>query len=609
MRLDAPWILYSPFGTPHQWDIPEGIYRILPGGPVPVETADRRGEDTPGESGGVFLEYTAARWFLRVAAPPAPVEINRRRTGAAGRHYELAGGDEIRVADAVYYLLPPGTVVVKQAAFCLMVDCLPYISLPAIMCNQPAVTWLRIVNTSPAKLDGVTIRLSLKGQDAQTVLTFGDLAPQASERVCHPELAVPLDRLNQVAGYGDIILRLQVDAAGKPKHAHLAELPLRFINRQYWPHSPEYQTSLACYINPHNFKLTTLLNRMPAGAASRQPAAGSLFELASSGSADRHRLAAESLYTYLLQNVEINFRRPEVLLPEVQQIQDIDTTLSELPNDAQPGKAVGSCIDLAILLAAGLEALRMKPLLAVIRENGANWHVLVGLWQSDSERYRPLYRGGAEIERLFDRRDILLFDPNSLTRYYGRKESFAESVSRAGALLQEKPGIFVLDVAACRLLQVAPLQFSLAPEVREVRRLSEQIAVYRQDQSLESKHLLWALLVNLDEPVKSLLKSAGLSEAKLAEVQQQFAAAAKTSAPVTPLSETLNFRSAIHQAQDIAIAQNQHLATCRHLCHALAKSNSQNVSNIFSRIGVSILHLEGLLSKMIDGPRSITEDF
>jgi hypothetical protein len=124
----------------------------------------------------------------------------------------------------------------------------------------------------------------------------------------------------------------------------------------------------------------------------------------------------------------------------------------------------GTCIDLALLIAGGLEGLRQSPLLAVV-DLGASWHALVGCWKRSRRRLDVLPQ---DVEALIE--DAFWVDPNGCTQDPLQSCDFERAGQRALDMLASQPLVFALDVTAARSSSI--LSLPLRPEDRKRRRTS-----------------------------------------------------------------------------------------------------------------------------------------
>jgi hypothetical protein len=134
----------------------------------------------------------------------------------------------------------------------------------------------------------------------------------------------------------------------------------------------------------------------------------------------------------------------------------------------------GTCIDLALCIAACLEYFHDQPLIALL-DLGDCWHALVGSWLSPKESLEPV---------LYARQRVMTgavwVDPNGCTRDPEYEWPFPRAQAEAQHMLATARFLCAIDVAAARHTGgVDPLHFAgepvWSPEVQAIIEQSHEI--------------------------------------------------------------------------------------------------------------------------------------
>jgi len=215
------------------------------------------------------------------------------------------------------------------------------------------------------------------------------------------------------------------DIAGPPR-------PCLLLGREQWSSLPAHRASLAAFVQPDH----------PAVVALTRDA------MRSRSANDAPDAIAESIYVYLAERWQLAYRKdPPPQHADTQTVRGPGRILWN-PKERH---GEGTCLDLALLFVACLEAIRLHPLIAIV-DLGRSTHALVGCW----------YQARRRVELLPDDRDLLLrdalwFDPNGCTTEPAQRADFLVATQRARAYLTERPIRFALDVRTARAGGVTPL--------------------------------------------------------------------------------------------------------------------------------------------------------
>ncbi len=203
------------------------------------------------------------------------------------------------------------------------------------------------------------------------------------------------------------------------------------LGADVWSHEEPHRASLASFVQPAHPRVLACVREATVGTAFG--AGGRLFD---------------RLFSYFAEAWRIDYRRDRSPAPRNSQRLRL---ANDILWDAERRVGEGTCIDLAILFAACLEALHQQTVIAVI-DRGRSWHVLVGAWRQPHRRIELMPN---DPERLLAEAEWV--DPNACTREDRYRLPFAEACERARADLARSPLVFALDISVARTSGITPL--------------------------------------------------------------------------------------------------------------------------------------------------------
>ncbi len=351
---------------------------------------------------------------------------------------------EVQIGDTILMLVPPRWHRVRSHDLIVDLETVPMVNLGVLQCSSAIVS--RLMATNPGGTQSVSRRLqiSLSEFAVSEPVTLPPLTPGQTAELDVPNFRFDYDALECRVEKSACLLSVRVGQSaleGPPVEIWLLPANEWTCGRTY-----ENQLSLASFVMPNH----PSVDRLVAAACSHFPAEHDPAE------------SLRSLYEYLLKNWELNYIfEPPAWGEGGQKIRFPHQVLS----DFAERQGHGTCIDLALLLAAALEHLHHESLIAVL-DLGDTWHSLAGCRRSPREGMEPLLY---EKERILA--DAIWVDPNGCTRAPEYGWEFARASNQADSVLAGHPLVFALDVAAARRIgKVEPLPFSGQPELgKELR--------------------------------------------------------------------------------------------------------------------------------------------
>ncbi len=202
-----------------------------------------------------------------------------------------------------------------------------------------------------------------------------------------------------------------------------------------WSYLPEHRFTLAAFVQTDHSRIVDLARRALRGVAQDCSAAAVL----------------ESIYATLADAWHIDYRKDVPQVPDgVQKIRLVHQVLW----DPRHHTGEGTCLDLALVIAACLEAARRPPLIALV-DMGNAWHALAGCWV---QPHGTLEMSPAEREDLLG--GAVWVDPNGCTRDVTQRLAFGAARERAMTLLAQRPLVYALDIVAARRSGIRALPHS-----------------------------------------------------------------------------------------------------------------------------------------------------
>ena len=256
--------------------------------------------------------------------------------------------------------------------------------------------------------------------------------------------------------------------------------------------------------------------------------------------------------------------------------------------ESPTSNGLGTCLDLALVIAACLELRNHYPLIALCLE-GSGRHVLVGCRKTSNPGLRPLLTDlEARGRRLLNA--VEWVDPNGCTRKKEYRKDFQHACEWAREYLQEKGTfLFALDVFAARAKGVRPLPLAStprpAPAYRQALETTAQAArQYRR--SLSSVLLFYGLLMLENGAVQQVLDKRGISpEAAQVKLEAFILDKIPEGDPKEPRE---HFEKALAAAPGLAKRDGSNVVLDSHLLCALLEADAQALTEALKHIGLSM---------------------
>jgi hypothetical protein len=261
----------------------------------------------------------------------------------------------------------------------------------------------------------------------------------------------------------------------------------------------------------------------------------------------------------------------------------------------------GTCLDLALLVAACLENLGVQPLVAIL-DLGEWWHALVGCWDPPEPGLESLrFDAGTLLDR------AIWVDPTCATRDREIRRSFAEARAAAERCLRERPLLFALDVTAARREEIMPLPFAGVPtwSAGATRAIDAAQAHARVAGGQLCSAALLAGLLTAGDGLTSDLIGACLGDP--AAVARTIVGALPPSPPAAPASH--GYRQVLDVARSRAKAAGSPVVLEVHLLGALLAMRSASLDRALGRLGSDQQRLAQALRALDAAPDALSSTF
>jgi hypothetical protein len=301
---------------------------------------------------------------------------------------------------------------------------------------------------------------------------------------------------------------LEVQIDGRPA-ALVVPVSVRVLPVRSW-HCVGHEPVLASFILKESDAVKDVIGR--ARATLRYLARGcNNFEDVLEHHADPVRKTVEILYNCLQERYEIAYGREP-------RYYGTDWQMIRFPADVLDPKTLeGTCIDLALLLAACMENRSLSPVIVLIQTGidlAAGFtvqHALVGCWNGSSPRWKkpgptdPIETNGQFIKAWLDSGDLILLDPVGYAHGKVADHSFKDSQESArrhlDCALTAFPGYafrYAVDIEVARIQGIEPLPFGAEIEFDRDAWLAifraRREAALRGSPAAGGRHLLLGLL-------------------------------------------------------------------------------------------------------------------
>lgn len=484
------------------------------------------------------------------------------------------------------------------------------ISYASYHAGVPVVSQLALTNDTNHATDGFTGALTIPGYMTSEVIEIGPIGPGVTYAVPPKSITISFfeDNLRSIAE--KVKTSIELRAGGET----VARQEIWLLPYDEWSLEPEHRPALAAFVQP-NSPVVRLVERRALKQLEQLTSKASFEALLDAEPQSRQiKQAVEAVYECLRTDFEITYAQAPVGYEATyQKVRLPDQTIY----DEFGGK--GTCIDLALLMAACLESLHLQPLISIIQLGPFSYHALLGCWLRRAHRTKVVYTDAAELLRLMDSGELLMLDCTGFARDHGGgSRDFEVSIQEGSMSLRDHPLLFALDVEACRFddavnnrQRITPMPFhgqSYFSEaalniLNEARRAAQEFPIEAPGRPgrclLASPHLLLALL-SLDQVTQEMFEQLGVEAELVRDKTRDILGASGGAGP--EIVETQTYRrikelSKLHVRGDRGIRVEE----CQ-LLLAMFSIGGRSIENILSSIGKNIQECLIIIEKLC--PRS-----
>lgn len=489
--------------------------------PGMVAVIGRQAADSPAPTVDLWPDTRVSRRHAEIWERDGGWWIEDRGSthGTRVNHIEIAGQGpvamspwaEIELGETQLILAPPEWHRLRGDALAIDLGLSPALNLAVVHSGLPIISYLAVRNWGTVAQPAGVLELALGTRGVGCQVSIPELGPGESF-VLRNALVLPVDdaMLEGQLERSRQSLRVSVDG-----RALVGELPaLWLLAHNDWSCAEEHQLSLAAFVQPNHPLVSELVMEATGDGANR-------------GASE----ALATIYQELAERWDISYRiEPPHWHSRSQKIRLTHQVLM----DPARRTGQGTCIDLALLIAACLEQLGYQPLVAIL--DMPSWrHALVGFWNVPGASLEPLI---FDRERLLS--EVTWVDPTGVTRDPASRLSFPEACLAARALLAERQLVFGLDVVAARQEGITPLPFAgeprLSPTVERAIHSAREIAT-RHSIQLGAVALTLGLLELPDGLTRAILS---LDEADRTRLETLIAQATEVPPGTPPSAGYLN---------------------------------------------------------------------
>jgi hypothetical protein len=519
------------------------------------------------------LWFSEGRWWIEDLNSALGTLVGDRQIKGNGA-FSLDYWNKVRIGDTILMLVPPYWHRVQIQDLILDLEAGPAVNLGVFQCSGAVVKRLMATNRGSTRSAPQAVHFSLSEYAASEEVRLPALTHAQTV-----ELDIPKFRFD----YGALESRVEkslclltVKLGEGILNAPPIEIWILPANEWACGRACEHQLSLASFVMPNHPSVQELAR----GACVHLPAEHNAEE------------SLRAIYDYLLACWELSYMfEPPAWRSSGLKIRFPHQVLS----NSLERQGQGTCIDLALLVAAGLEYLHHDPLISVV-DMGDTWHSLVGCWRNQKDGLEPLLY---EKERILT--EAVWVDPNGCTRPPEYGWEFAKACREADAVLAGNPLVFALDVAPARkICKVEPLPFSGQPELsKEVRAAIAKASEIGHSlrQPVGTVHILLGLL-SVDHGItQEILREIGIPTAQAIE-RLTAGLSNIRGRDEDGLTLTRHHDMVLSVARSFAKRAGLHVVQERFAIEALLSTPSSAMDNALRNLGTSREALYGHLSRM-----------
>ena len=526
-----------------------------------------------------LLRFDDNAWWIEEQQSKGRVVIDGKAN--EGGPVQLSPWSQIQLGSTVVLLVPPNGYWLRYGSLLLGLELnttLNFALVRTARSRLPLVSRLVVHHVGTRPSSPAVLRLALPPYGKAKEIPIPSLQPGRFLTLPPPAFAFDPQAFEAIASRE---VRLSTTLDGEALEGDI--ITCKVLPPNMWSLADSYyhRLSLATFVQPNHPRIALLT----AYACRDLPARPAPVEV------------LEAVYNHLFEQWQVAYKKEPIhqtgkeeqliRLPH-EVLYDFRVGDGSPDSDKPESLGKGTCLDLALVIAACLESLHHYPLIA-FRNIETHWHVLVGCRKTSYPGKKPLLDNLEDTgcgQHLLE--DVQWVDPNGCTRDPRYRMTYSQSCEWARQQLEDKDTfLFALDVFKARSRKVEPLPFSGSPQWGEAairaREEAEQAAKrYRRSQN--SVLLLWGLFVLPDGAARRVV--ARLVSPEVA--QERLESFILNNLPeADPEMQSDHYKQAIDTAPARAKRDGSPVILDSHLLCALLDTHAGALKTALVRMGLS----------------------
>ena len=522
------------------------------------------------EGGQHYIEDFGSRWGTRVNG----VEIKGKGKMA------LAPEAVVRIGNTTLLI----NISPQQPPLTVSVKCLPAVNYSLVHCDVPFLDEVILSNNSDLLLSNIEIKILLPGYAESQKVNISSIPAKAKHTLDPlPRFLFDRQKMRDLAEAEAVAVEVRAQGERVPLDS---EVQVKILPPNAWC-NVNHEEVLASFVLKESKAVRKVIKRARVALSclvkERQG-----FENVLTAHPEPARTIIKAIYFCLQERYDIDYgREPRYYAREWQVVRFPDELLQNLE---------GTCIDLALLLAACLENRHLNPVIVIVRTGLFIYHALVGCWTKKPLSAEPIIKDGGRLQQLVEEEELLLLDSVGIARGKQSYESFAECESKGKEYLDEACAgyyghefMYAIDICAARYRGYEPMPFGGGIEfergawmaIFRARREAERL----RSSALGVRHLLLGLLSLENSLLEQTITKMGEGSAERVRVTAERSVSSDEKGQRI-LRETDDWRGVMKRARKKARERGDELVTEANLTRALLETPG-NLDKVLGMEGLS----------------------
>jgi hypothetical protein len=313
-------------------------------------------------------------------------------------------------------------------------------------CGIPLISRLAARNTGVVASTKGTLQISIpEFTESDSIVALPALAPGEFIKLQVPTINFRYNRIQEIREETDASLLLSIPGR------RVVSVSLKVQPAISWSLDPLHRFALAAFVQPNNSVVRTLTTELFGHMndnARRGNVESGLLPVDEGASSLVRKI--EAVYDILREKCQITYVSEERSFEKgCQHIRTPERLLKDLPDRERTG--AGTCIDLALLMAACLEVADEQPLIVFVETTEGELHALLGVWREIRRRRNTVIENAAALEG-----NVLLLESTGVAWQTWAHDStprtltFREALDAAARTMKEGRFVYAVDISAAR---------------------------------------------------------------------------------------------------------------------------------------------------------------